>query len=66
MEIKCYQKHTEHECFFTLYSMGSVWRNLRQFGALVYEYLDFGNKELAMITQKRKQAEEDYAKAKKV
>jgi hypothetical protein len=46
--------------------MGSVWRNLRQFGALVYEYWDFGKKELAIITEKREQAELEYAKAKKV
>ncbi len=46
--------------------MGSVLRNLRQFGALLYEYFDFGNKELAFIIEKRKQAELDYAKAKKV
>ena len=44
----------------------NVFRNLRKFGELVYEYLDFGNKELAIITARRKQAEIDLAKSIKV
>ena len=46
--------------------MAGIVRNLRKFGALLYEYFDFGNKELAMITAKRKQAEIDLARAIKV
>jgi hypothetical protein len=46
--------------------MAGIFRNLRKMGELVYEYLDFGNKELAIMTAKRKQAEEDLAKAIKV
>ena len=46
--------------------MAGIFRNFRKMGELVYEYFDFGNKELAIITAKRKQAEQELAKAMKV
>ncbi len=43
-----------------------VFRNLRKFGELIHEYLDFGNRELAAITAKRREAELELERAKKV